>query len=92
MLFNRNPKRRNRVQRTIVIIQTRKPKLSRKIVDLSVPCPKGLRGAHLPVLLNFAGTSVNNSGNASGMFRCPLCGRREVWAEHSQTKKPVRIG
>ncbi len=90
MLFNKN--RRNRRVRHIIIVQTPKPKLSRKIVDLTVPCPKGLNGRHLPVLLNFVGSSVNNSGTATGRFQCPLCGHREVWAAHSRTKKPVRIG
>lgn len=93
MLFNHNRNnRRNRVQRTFVIVQTRQPKLSGKIKNLSVPCPNGLRGRHLPVLLNFTGESVNNSGNASGRFRCPLCGLTQVWSEHSRTRKPVRIG
>lgn len=91
MLFNRNPKRRNRVQRTIVIIQ--KPqKLSRKIIDLPVPCPKGLNGTHLPYLMNFHRASANNSGEPTGIFRCPICGAQSIYALHSQTRKPIRIG
>lgn len=90
MLFNKN--RRNSRIRQIIIVQSAQPKLSDKIRKLSIPCPAGLRGQHLPVLLNFAGSSVNNSGTATGRFRCPLCGRREIWAEHGRTKQPIRIG
>ncbi|MCD9186217.1 MAG: hypothetical protein LUM44_07275 [Pyrinomonadaceae bacterium] len=90
MLFQKG--RRNRQVRQIIVVQTRQPKLSDKIKNFSIACPDGLRGRHLPVLLNFIGSSVNTSGCATGRFKCPLCGHVEVWTEHSRTKKPIRIG
>lgn len=90
MLFNKN--RRSRQVRQIIVVQTRQPKLSGVIKRLSVPCPNGLCGRHLPVLLNFIGESVNKSGSATGRFRCPLCGLVQVWTKSSRNGKPIQIG
>lgn len=94
MLFNRKPNQRNRVQRTIVIVQ-KTPRLSKADTRLTVACPRGLDGQHTPpTLLAFSNHSVNNSGQPTVIYECPHrnCHVRQIFARDSRTGKLIRIG